>query len=64
MSWCDQKETALCDQEWHNAGDLWSAPIRLILSWPRLATHPATPGTFTIPAPGSATPKFYRIKSE
>jgi hypothetical protein len=41
VSWCDQKETALCDQKettlcdqkWNNAGDLWSAPTQMILSW-------------------------------
>jgi hypothetical protein len=33
-------------------------------NWPRLATNPATPGTFNVPPPGSASPKFYRIQSE
>ena len=31
LSWCDQKETGLCDQKWNNPGDLWSAPVWLIL---------------------------------
>jgi fibronectin-binding autotransporter adhesin len=35
-----------------------------LANWTRLATNPATPGTFTIPAPGSASPRFYRVKSE
>ena len=35
-----------------------------LANWPRLATNTTTPGTFTIPAVGSAGPTFYRIKSE
>jgi hypothetical protein len=33
-------------------------------NWTRTATNSATPGTFTIPAVGTAAPVFYRIKSE
>jgi hypothetical protein len=35
-----------------------------LANWPRLATNTTTPGTFPIPAVGSAGPTFYRIKSE
>jgi fibronectin-binding autotransporter adhesin len=38
-----------------------SAPLA---NWARIATNGTTPGTFTVPAVGSAAPKFYRIKSE
>jgi autotransporter-associated beta strand protein len=38
-----------------------AAPIS---TWPRLATNSVTPGTFTIPAVGSAAATYYRIKSE
>jgi hypothetical protein len=33
-------------------------------SWTRIATNSTTPGSFNIPAVGSAAPKFYRVKSE
>jgi hypothetical protein len=33
-------------------------------SWDRILTNPATPGTFTIPAPGPGPALFYRVKSE
>jgi hypothetical protein len=29
-----------------------------------MATNTATPGSFTIPAVGTAAPAFYRVKSE
>ena len=35
-----------------------------LANWTRFATNTTTPGNFTIPAVGSAGPKFYRIKSE
>jgi hypothetical protein len=35
-----------------------------LTNWTRLATNPATPGTFTIPTVGTETKAFYRIKSE
>jgi hypothetical protein len=38
-----------------------SAPLA---NWTRLLTNASTPGTFSIPAVGSASSKFYRIKSE
>jgi hypothetical protein len=38
-----------------------AAPVS---TWPRLATNSVTPGTFTIPAVGSAPATYYRIKSE
>ena len=33
-------------------------------AWTRVATNTATPGSFTIPAVGSAAAKFYRVQSE
>ncbi len=33
-------------------------------SWTRVATNFATPGSFNIPAVGTAAPKFYRVASE
>ena len=33
-------------------------------SWTRISTNTLTPGSFTIPAVGTAAPVFYRIKSE
>ena len=33
-------------------------------NWTRLATNFSTPGIFTIPAVGSASPTFYRIQSQ
>ncbi len=38
-----------------------AAPVN---TWTRAATNAVTPGTFTIPAVGSAAPKYYLIKSE
>lgn len=35
-----------------------------LANWTRIHTNSATPGSFTIPAVGSASPTFYRIKSE
>jgi autotransporter-associated beta strand protein len=35
-----------------------------LTNWTRLATNSSTPGSFTIPAVGSASPTFYRIQSE
>jgi len=35
-----------------------------LANWTRLLTNSSTPGSFTIPAVGSASTKFYRIKSE
>ena len=35
-----------------------------LANWTRLATNSSSPGTFTIPAPGTASPRFYRVSSE
>jgi len=33
-------------------------------AWTRVATNTVTPGSFAIPAVGSAAAKFYRVQSE
>ncbi len=44
---------------------LESADVKAAMSsWTRVATNTVTPGSFTIPAVGTAAPKFYRVKSE
>ncbi|HOC56728.1 MAG TPA: hypothetical protein PKI20_13985 [Verrucomicrobiota bacterium] len=41
-----------------------ASPTAPMSSWTRVATNSATPGSFTIPAVGTAAPKFYRVASE
>ncbi len=41
-----------------------ASAVAPLSSWTRVATNAVTPGSFTIPAVGTGTPVFYRIKSE
>jgi hypothetical protein len=41
-----------------------ASAVAPLSSWTRVATNAVTPSSFTIPAVGTGTPVFYRIKSE